>query len=188
MQVEEVATCVNVYRGAIEPYEFMNYVSREAGNQWSEIQWSASAVGVGSVSSYRTSSEANISHLERSQSALAQLFAPISSRILDDVLLDYKNEHLVATSGYEGWRLLRYSGGAEYHSHYDHAPQNQRIISVVAFLESPTEGGHLEFPFFNVKIEPVAGDVVVFPSNFPYVHIAHPVTAGIKCSLVTWLQ
>jgi predicted 2-oxoglutarate/Fe(II)-dependent dioxygenase YbiX len=58
----------------------------------------------------------------------------------------------------------------------------------VAFLEEPEAGGELEFPFFGVTIKPKAGSVVLFPSNFPYVHIANPVTAGTKCSLVTWVQ
>lgn len=188
MNVTEVATCINVYKSAIDCRDFIDEINREIDNQWSEVQWMTSSVGLGSISSYRTSAEANISQLENSQSSLGTKFSVISKCILEEILPDYREQHMVSTSGYEGWRLLKYAGGGEYHAHYDHAPHNQRIVSVVAFLETPDEGGHLEFPFFDVRVEATAGDVVVFPSNFPYVHIAHPVVSGTKCSLVTWLQ
>lgn len=188
MEVMQLATCVNLYKQSFDPSFFMYEVNAEIDNQWSEIQWTKSSVGLGSIGEYRTSAEANISHLESSDSSLGIKFKEISNHILNEVMEDYRDENIVVTSGYEGWRLLKYSGGGEYHSHYDHSPMNQRVVSLVAFLEQPESGGELEFPFFNVKIKPEAGDVVVFPSNFPYVHIAHPVTAGTKCSLVTWFQ
>jgi predicted 2-oxoglutarate/Fe(II)-dependent dioxygenase YbiX len=188
MEILQPAVCINVYKKAIDTVSFINEVNSEINNQWSEIQWTNSLVGKGVVNSYRTSSEANINGLLYSDSPIAQKFQKISSVIIDEILPDYREEHLVVTSEYEGWRLLKYSGGGEYHSHYDHSPANSRIVSLVAFLEEPETGGELEFPFFKVKVKPEAGDVVVFPSNFPYVHIAHPVTAGTKCSLVTWFQ
>jgi len=56
----------------------------------------------------------------------------------------------------------------------------------VFFLNGDFTGGELEFPYFDVKITPSAGTLVLFPSNFPYGHIAHPVEDGTKYSLVTW--
>lgn len=188
MIVKEIATCISLYKGAIDPTEFIAEVNEEINNPWSEIQWAHSSVGDGLVAEHRTSSEVDISHLEKIDSSMSKKFRPIAETILNEVLPDYREEHMVSTSSYEGWRLLKYSGGGEYHAHYDHSPKNSRIVSVVAFLETPLRGGELEFPFFNVSVSPIAGDVVVFPSNFPYVHTAHPVVAGTKCSLVTWLQ
>jgi predicted 2-oxoglutarate/Fe(II)-dependent dioxygenase YbiX len=188
MEVLQPAPCISVYKKSLNTYSFMTDVNSEINNQWSEIQWTNSTVGAGTVNDYRTSAEADIGHLLNSNSTLAQKFHKLSAYILDEIMTDYRDEHLVSTSSYEGWRLLKYSGGGEYHAHYDHSPRNSRIVSVVAFLEQPEIGGELEFPFFDTKIQPEAGDVVVFPSNYPYVHIAHPVTAGTKCSLVTWFQ
>lgn len=184
----ELATCINLYRRAIKTESFMSVVNSEMDNEWSEIQWTNSLIGTGSIGNYRTSSEADITFLLNSDSRLSGEFRPIADTIVNDLIKDYTKEYLVHTSNYEGWRILKYSGGGEYHAHYDHSPRNQRTVSVVAFLETPDEGGSLEFPFFGVTVEAVAGDVVIFPSNFPYVHIAHPVTAGTKCSLVTWFQ
>ena len=188
MEILQPATCINVYKKAIEVDAFMHDINIEINNQWSEIQWKNSLVGHGNVNSYRTSSEADITHLPFSDSKIGQKFKKISETIIQELIPDYTKEHIVVTSGYEGWRLLKYSGGGEYHAHYDHSPINSRIVSLVAFLEEPEVGGELEFPFFGIKIKPEAGDVVLFPSNFPYTHIAHPVTAGTKCSLVTWFQ
>jgi predicted 2-oxoglutarate/Fe(II)-dependent dioxygenase YbiX len=188
MKVKELATCINLYENAFDANDFIKTVNNEISNDWSEISWKNSSIGTGTVGNYRTSSEAEVGHLEKSNSELGRQFQSISNAIINDILEDYKKEHLVFTSGYEGWRLLKYSGGAEYHAHYDHSSINSRIISIVAFLEEPESGGELEFPFFGVSIKPKAGSVVLFPANFPYVHIAHPVTSGTKCSLVTWLQ
>jgi predicted 2-oxoglutarate/Fe(II)-dependent dioxygenase YbiX len=188
MKIVQPATCISVYKDLIDPSSFMYDINMEMKNEWSEVQWTNSSVGNGVVSNYRTSSEANINHLTSSDSSLGKRFQTISNLIIDKVIPDYTEEHMVVTSGHEGWQLLKYSGGADYHAHYDHSPVNSRIISLVAFLEEPEEGGELEFPFFDVKLKPELGDIVIFPSNFPYVHIAHPVTVGTKCSLVTWFQ
>lgn len=188
MEVQELATCINLYKSSIDPNPFMDLVDSEIDNPWSEIQWTNSLVGIGITSNYRTSAEADVTALEYSNSSLGNYFKNITNTIVNKLLVDYKNEYLVSTTNYDGWRLLKYAGGGEYHAHYDHSSKNERVLSVVAFLKTPEEGGHLEFPFFGVTVEPTAGDVVIFPSNFPYIHIAHPVTSGTKCSLVTWFQ
>jgi hypothetical protein len=62
---------------------------------------------------------------------------------------------------------------------------------MVAFLNDVPNGGELEFPLFDVTIKPKAGSVVVFPSNYPYLHIAHATGLednSIKYSLATWFK
>jgi hypothetical protein len=91
----------------------------------------------------------------------------------------------------EGYRVLKYGGGAEYTAHHDHFNTNNRVLSLVAFLNDGYSGGNLIFPRFDVSIKPKAGTVIVFPSNFPYIHIAEPVGSNdnsIKYSLVTWFR
>jgi predicted 2-oxoglutarate/Fe(II)-dependent dioxygenase YbiX len=46
----------------------------------------------------------------------------------------------------------------------------------------------LEFPFHKVEVEATPGSVVLFPSGLTYDHQAHPVTGGIKYSLVTFFS
>jgi predicted 2-oxoglutarate/Fe(II)-dependent dioxygenase YbiX len=105
-----------------------------------------------------------------------------------DVVHDYVREHRLLNGAHELISILKYSGLAEYHAHHDHSPDSRRVVSLVACLGEPDEGGELEFPNFDVKIKLNAGSVILFPSNFPYTHIAHPVISGTKYSMVTWFQ
>lgn len=84
--------------------------------------------------------------------------------------------------------LLRYSGGEQYKFHYDGGTGSKRSISVLIYLNDNYEGGEIEFPNFNLKIKPKAGTLILFPSNYAYGHIAHPVTSGTKYVIVTWLH
>jgi hypothetical protein len=88
----------------------------------------------------------------------------------------------------EPYTLLRYSGGEQYGFHYDGGTGSKRSISVLIYLNDDYEGGEIEFPNFNLKIKPKAGTLMLFPSNYAYGHIAHPVTSGTKYVVVTWLH
>ena len=61
-----------------------------------------------------------------------------------------------------------------------------RRVSAVGFLNDDYRGGQLSFDLMNFIYEPVAGDIVIFPSNFPYMHGSRPVIEGIKYSVVSW--
>jgi hypothetical protein len=88
----------------------------------------------------------------------------------------------------EGYNLLRYQTGEEYKAHYDGNTLQGRSISPILYLNDDYEGGELEFVNFGLKIKPEAGSFFLFPANFPYSHIAHPVTEGTKYAIVTWLH
>jgi len=110
---------------------------------------------------------------------------------LEKSIWHYRNSYGVNVERNEGYRILKYGAGAEYRGHVDHAPQNQRVMSLVAFFNDVTDGGELEFPVFNVSVKPRAGSAVIFPSNFPYFHFANPAGEAsdeVKYSLVTWFQ
>lgn len=190
MKVDNLATCISLYSDFFDASLFMEHLELESQNDWSDIAWKNSAVGIGAIGNYRTSAECNISILgeESNNTPFGQMFKKEIQNPMFEIVEDYKKQYNVATSGNEGWRVLKYTTGAEYHNHYDHAPMNSRVVSLVAFLEDVEEGGELEFSFFDVKIKPKKNTAVVFPSNFPYLHIAHPVKLGIKYSLVTWFQ
>jgi predicted 2-oxoglutarate/Fe(II)-dependent dioxygenase YbiX len=63
-----------------------------------------------------------------------------------------------------------------------------RSVSAICYLNNDYEGGELEFPHFNLTIKPEPGMLILFPSNFAYAHIAHPIISGTKYALVTWLR
>lgn len=88
----------------------------------------------------------------------------------------------------ESYGLLRYSVGEKYNQHYDGGTESSRSISVLIYLNDDYEGGEIEFPFFNLKIKPKAGTLILFPSNYAYSHIAHPIISGTKYVIVAFLK
>jgi predicted 2-oxoglutarate/Fe(II)-dependent dioxygenase YbiX len=89
---------------------------------------------------------------------------------------------------HEDYSLLKYGVGEEYKQHFDGTTASGRSISAICYLNNDFEGGEIEFPFFGIKISPQPGMLMLFPSNFAYSHVAHPITAGTKYAMVTWLK
>ena len=75
-----------------------------------------------------------------------------------------------------------------FHSHFDASKTYHRIVSVVMFLNEDFTGGELEFKEFGLKIKPQAGEVLVFPSSYPYMHQVNPVEFGVRYSVVKWYE
>lgn len=88
----------------------------------------------------------------------------------------------------EGFQLLKYTPGAFYKSHIDGWTASHRQISAILYLNDDFEGGGLFFGNQRYLLEPKAGDLVLFPSNFVYPHAALPCKNGIKYCLVTFIQ
>lgn len=89
---------------------------------------------------------------------------------------------------HEGYQLLRYGEGQEYKAHSDAGPGINRVVSALIYLNEDYAGGELEFVNFGIKVKPKAGMMILFPSDFAYRHIAHPIRKGKKYSLVTWIR
>jgi hypothetical protein len=193
MKIEKPATCISVYRDAFEPdmaQAFINMLNEEIENEWSELGWGSSGVGQGTVTQYRTSLSCSLVPLMKPypETDLSKFFNRTIRDQISEVSEDYRKEYLIANAIFEPYSVLKYLPEAEYHGHYDHFRDNARVFSMVANLVSPESGGSLEFPMFDTTVECEAGTVIMFPSNFPYLHIAHPVVSGTKYSLVTWFR
>jgi len=89
---------------------------------------------------------------------------------------------------HEPYSMLKYSSSQEYKAHYDGSTDTGRAISAIAYLNDNYEGGELEFPNFKIKIKPKPGMLILFPSNYAYRHIAHPIKEGTKYAIVTWIK
>lgn len=88
----------------------------------------------------------------------------------------------------EDFNFLKYQTGEEYHAHYDGGTWTKRVFSPILYLNEDYEGGEIEFVNQNIKIKPEAGTFLIFPANYAYRHIAHPVKTGTKYAIVTWLH
>ena len=99
---------------------------------------------------------------------------------------DYSSRYLVEAGLMEPPTVLKYVAGGSYRTHSDAGPGIHRVVSCVGCLGNSSSGGDLEFPLLDVRIKLKEHQFIFFPSNFLFQHYAHPVTDGVKYSLVTW--
>ena len=120
-------------------------------------------------------------------------FRNISNRFFDltySTVSWYKERFGIRENIYwtETFSLLRYQTGEEYNAHYDGHTETCRCVSPILYLNDDYEGGEIEFVNFGLKIKPTPGMMVLFPANYAYRHIAHPVKSGTKFAMVTFLH
>lgn len=97
----------------------------------------------------------------------------------------------------EALAVLHYGPGEQYRLHMDTLPgtTNQRLRTVLLYLNSDFTGGETHFPEIGVTITPRGGDVLVFdnldPRGSPDPRTRHaglPVTSGAKWLATRWIR
>lgn len=188
----EKVPCLWVYKDVIDVGDVVDLIEDQTKKEWPYVEWQPSTTeGSEYGDEYRSSLglDLNIFLAETENPDIKELHEKLVNNVvkrIDECVWDYRNSWNLVLRSDSGYSLLKYEDGAEYHLHHDHGSENQRILSMVASLSDGFSGGELEFPYFNTTIKLEKNSVVFFPSNFPYSHIAHPVTNGTKYSLVTW--
>ncbi len=112
---------------------------------------------------------------------------------IESYIKDYNFDWFNSWQGYSKIRFNRYSKTKKMAEHCDHIHsmfdgqiKGVPILSIVGVLNDNYEGG--EFIMFkNKKIELLAGDLLIFPSNFLYPHKVDPVKKGTRYSYVSWV-
>jgi len=187
-----VAGCIAVYERAWpNPQRTLEHIERECADPDNCVGWSrAETIGGGARQHKRTNLNLGISYLaDVEDNTLMQNIHNQTNMLLGAAIEPYRKRWgIEGELHYEDYSLLKYSGGQSYTAHYDGSGTSTRVISAICYLNDDYEGGELEFPNFNIKIKPQAGMLIVFPSNYAYSHIAHPVTQGTKYAIVTWIN
>jgi len=199
----ELAPCLLVFDNCFKPKTFIDEVEAECSQPWGYLSWYMSKVGTSKTQSerpdYRSSLLCDLGVLNLPPEAVSeQRILPLVEAWhniygdLQKVIWTYRNMYNIDVKEDEGFAINKYGRGAEYKGHVDHHPTNQRVFSIVAFLNDNFDGGELVFPLLDISIKPQAGSAVMFPSNFPYYHYANQVGAEssneVKYSLVTWFR
>ena len=84
------------------------------------------------------------------------------------------------------WIIMKYEKGCFFNNHKDDGPTYDRTVSVIAYLNEDYVGGEIEFPGFGVFYKPRAGDVLLFPSSYIYIHNIKEITEGVRYAVVNW--
>lgn len=186
-----VGGCVDIFENAWpSSHKAIELVEKECSNPDSGAYWTkAETFGQGAFQNIRTNRLIPISYLAKLGNAALQNLHNQFYIMLLAASNPYTQRYKINEAMYhEGYNLLKYSENEEYKTHYDGGTNSGRAISAICYLNDDYEGGEIEFPYFNVKIKPQAGMLLLFPSNFAYTHVAHPVTLGTKYAMVTWIH
>lgn len=187
-----VAGCVaiyeNVWPNSQETIEAIENLCQASDNG---VNWNrAGTIGAGAYQDIRTNLLMDITYLsDITNNVDIQNISNTFYTILLSTTNSYAKKFKINEPFFhEGYQLLKYRGGEYYNAHYDGGTDIGRSVSAVCYLNDDYEGGELEFVNFGVKIKPQAGMIILFPSNYAYNHIAHPIISGTKYALVTWIK
>lgn len=102
---------------------------------------------------------------------------------------DYATKHDITFSNMEFPQMLHYEmNDGFYAPHADSGKENPRIFSAVLYLNTVEVGGETYFNNFDISVHPIAGNLVIFPANYAYVHEARKPLSDSKTVIVTWFN
>ena len=140
------------------------------------LRWNQSATTGGTDPYMRDSDQLHFE--EMSPSVEHEPLLAFVQKCLTDYLAEHKAADNVPGFGYaEGYNILRYKPGQAYHApHSDWSWPNQafRHLSSIIFLNTVPDGGELEFPDLDLKIQAVEGRCVIFPAGWMFMHRSLP--------------
>lgn len=177
----------------IDPEKTIEAIENECEDPYSELSWKDANVrqidGEYGKSEKRSNLEARITETAERGDKFSQRLHNEIADMIDCSTVSYMYRHKIYGVPYhhEYYHILKYSQGQKFDAHVDGMPGGARFLSAICYLNNDFEGGELEFPNFDLTIKPKAGSLILFPSYFPFVHTAHPVTKGTKYSIVAWL-
>lgn len=189
---EILAGCINVYEGVWpNPQQTISILEKECANPDSGAYWQrAETIGDGAFQHARTNRLLSITQSAtlNDNPVLQNVHNQFNMLLLASTIPYTKRYGINEGLWHEGYSLLKYNQGEHYKSHYDGGTDIGRSISALVYLNDDFEGGEIEFVHFDIKLKPKSGTLILFPSNFAYMHTAHPVVQGTKYALVTWIK
>ncbi|RSV45290.1 proline hydroxylase [Sphingomonas sp. ABOLE] len=120
----------------------------------------------------------------------------------EDLVVRAINLRIAAATGTdvqngEPLTVLRYAPGQQYRRHLDTiaGAANQRMATLILYLNQGFAGGETSFPAIGVTVQPRAGDAILFETLLPdgspdpqLVHSGEPVRAGAKWIATRWIR
>lgn len=187
---ETFGGCINIYENAFPNADLaISMIEEQCRDYESPVKFAkAETIGQGIYQDLRTNSFFDITYGANLGDVVCQNINNQFHLSLLATTSSYLEQYQINEYMFHGnYHLLKYTAGSQYKKHYDGGTETGRCLSALAYLNDNYEGGEIEFPVFGIKIKPKAGSIILFPSNFPYAHIAHPVIEGVKYALVTWI-
>lgn len=155
------------------------------------ITWLNSLVGMNGEAKHRESSRksknASITQDGRSVSSIVSLRNKLVISIIPS-LTDYCSLFNATYYWIESLEFLKYDKTDFFQQHNDLGQGLTRRISLVFYPNDDYVGGEIEFVNHGIKIKPKKNQLLVFPSDYEYLHKVHEVQEGIKFSVASFLR
>lgn len=184
--------CIDIFEGVWpNPQDTIDKIENITNTPDSDVYWrKAEIINMGADQNYRSNRVCDITHLSRiTNNGVLQNVHNQFYMLLLAASVPYSEKYQIHEPFFhEDYCMLKYRPGEQYKCHYDSSTSVGRAVSALVYLNDDYEGGELEFPNFDVKLKLSPGSLVLFPSNFAYSHISHPIQTGTKYALVTWLR
>jgi hypothetical protein len=140
-------------------------------------------------SSYRDTKSIDITAYSREEDEdYVKFFSSLFNKTFSEIEKDYEEDHYIKFKVHQPYKILKYDVGGKFDLHIDDAGATFRRASTVFYLNDNYEGGEIEFPSFDVKYKPQAGDFIMFPSSYAYRHKVNPVISGTRYAIASWLR
>lgn len=170
---------------AINLYEFPESLAKDLIHMFENderVSWGESYTGHGDLSEIRTSKQFAF-----------ESEMPIAAGRVKEIFIEsvnhYADQYSVSVIQDEGLTLLKYDQSEKYDYHADADWSMYRTVSGIIYLNPQDyEGGETHFKLFDLNVKPEKPALVLFPSNYAYIHAAMPVTSGTKYIFVTWMN
>jgi len=152
---------------------------------------------INEINKYKWTKPLNVNKDDRSNSVIYFLdrekYANVFSMIdqaLNKFLNTYTNLYFLPDLTYSSIEALKYQPDEKYVMHYDDGSKSvcNRVTNCVMYLNDNYEGGEIEFVNFGIKEKPIKNSMVLFPSNYPYMHTAHKVLSGTRYAINLFLE
>jgi hypothetical protein len=191
----EIAPGILVYKNVlIKELDIINRLEKSISDTANPHKWREATVGYGfKKPEYRDCVDFkfrkdDLHRTDESTLELKQIWQDCYDRMLEAVKDYCFVNNLSELEYWEVMNFVKYNKGQHFQEHTDHGYSYNATVSLVGYLNDDYEGGELFFSRQQVTVDPDAGDLVIFPSNFMYPHRAMPVDNGTKYSIVTMLD
>lgn len=178
LDIERLDQNIFYYKGIIsEPDKIIDYFENVDMTKWED--WLST--GANNVR-HGFSKKVIFDHPDNSAELVS--ISNIIKQVVSFSLYHYKeNIECKDISGPPFFDIKKYTDGADMGLHADSediSDKRHPILSAVLYLNDNYVGGEIDFTNQNVKIKPIKGSMVIFPSIPPYYHRPMPVTSGTK--------
>ena len=183
--MDSLSTLIRIYENALDPKMCEHIIEMYESNESSWERFDNNRKP--------NFTQLNLTKLSQGSEHLEYINNYISGRVSlykDNYLNDFGKEYFPMNYAYEEFRIKKYNNDGQdaFDIHVDvmDHPSSKRFLSFFWYLNDVEDGG--ETVFWDYKIKPKAGTLVIFPPMWMFPHSGREPISGPKYLLSTYLH